>query len=174
MKTTDLIVVCGSRQFPVHKEKLRQVSPAFAAILENLDEGGCVDVNNNDSNEMRKVQDRVIVDNVNEHIFEKILNYIYSGSIEFANDYIEVLMASDLYEVNPYYKKLTFIQRLKIVQISSLKGVCETALIGQLSPVLVSDYLHAADLTSSHKLKSAALKYCTLYKEYIFKVIFAF
>ena len=99
MQTTDLIVVCGSRQFPVHKERLREVSPTLEAILDNLDEGGCVDVNNNDSYETRKVQDRVIVDNVNGEIFEKILNFIYNGSIEFSDDCVKILIASDLYQV---------------------------------------------------------------------------
>ena len=99
MQTTDLIVVCGSRQFPVHKERLREVSPTFEAILDNLDDGGCVDVNNNDSDEIRIVQDRVIVDNVNGDIFEKILNFIYNGSIEFSDDCVKILVASDLYQV---------------------------------------------------------------------------
>ena len=99
MQTTDLIVVCGPRQFPVHKERLREVSPTLEAILGNLDEGGCVDVNNNDSDETIKVQDRVIVDNVNGEIFEKILNFIYNGSIEFSDDCVKILMASDLYQV---------------------------------------------------------------------------
>ena len=100
MRTTDLIVVCGSRQFPVHKERLRQVSPTFEAILESLDGGECVDVNNNDSGEMRKVQDRVIVDNVSGQVFEKILNFIYNGSIEFSDDCVKILTASNLYQVN--------------------------------------------------------------------------
>ena len=99
MQTTDLIVVCGSRQFPVHKERLREVSPTLEAILDSLDEGGCVDVNNNDSDQTRKVQDRVIVDNVNGEIFEKILNFIYNGSIEFSDDCVKILIASDLYQV---------------------------------------------------------------------------
>ena len=99
MQSTDLIIVCGSRQFPVHKERLREVSPTFEAILDNLDDGGCVDVNNNDSDETRKVQDRVIVDNVNGDVFEKILNFIYNGSIEFSDDCVKILMASDLYQV---------------------------------------------------------------------------
>ena len=101
MQTTDLIVVCGSRQFPVHKERLRQGSPTFAAILESLDGGGCVDVNNNDSAaETRKVQDRVILDNVNGQVFEKILNFIYTGSIKFSDDCVKILIASDLYQVS--------------------------------------------------------------------------
>ena len=99
MQSTDLIVVCGSRQFPVHKERLREVSPTLEAILDSLDEGGCVDVNNNDSDQTRKVQDRVIVDNVNGEIFEKILNFIYNGSIEFSDDCVKILIASDLYQV---------------------------------------------------------------------------
>ena len=101
MQTTDLIVVCGSRQFPVHKERLRQVSPAFAAIIEDLDGGECVDVNNNDSGtEMRKVQDRVIVDNVNGQVFEKILNFIYNGTVKFSEDCVKILIASNLYQVS--------------------------------------------------------------------------
>ena len=103
MKTTDLIVVCGSRQFPVHKERLRQVSPTFAAILESLDGGECVDVNNNDSAMTRKVQDRVIVDNVNGKVFEKILNFIYNGTVKFSDDCVKILIASDLYQVS-YHK----------------------------------------------------------------------
>ena len=98
MKTTDLIVVCGSRQFPVHKERLRQLSPTFEAIFESLDE--CVDVNNNDFAETRKVQDRVIVDNVSGQVFEKILSFIYNGSIEFSDDCVKILKASDLYQVS--------------------------------------------------------------------------
>ena len=76
------------------------MSPTFEAILESLDGGECVDVNNNDFAETRKVQDRVIVDNVSGQVFEKILNFIYNGSIEFSDDCVKILKASDLYQVS--------------------------------------------------------------------------
>ena len=121
MKTTDLIVVCGSRQFPVHKERLRQVSPTFEAILESLDGGECVDVNNNDSAEMRKVQDRVIVDNVSGQVFEKILNFIYNGSIEFSDDCVKILKASDLYQVSSIHLQNEYSESKMFLSLSDFQ-----------------------------------------------------
>ena len=40
----------------------------------------------------------------------------------------------------------------------------------QLAPDRVSSTLLLADITSSDNLKQSALKYCKLYKEYIYKV----
>ena len=40
----------------------------------------------------------------------------------------------------------------------------------QLAPDRVSSTLLLADLTNSENLKLSALKYCKLYKEYIYKV----
>ena len=40
----------------------------------------------------------------------------------------------------------------------------------QLAPDRVSSTLLLADSTSSENLKQSALKYCKLYKEYIYKV----
>ena len=40
----------------------------------------------------------------------------------------------------------------------------------QLAPDRVSSSLLLADITNSHNLKLSALKYCKLYKEYIYKV----
>ena len=43
-------------------------------------------------------------------------------------------------------------------------------LTSQLSPEKVSTILLVADMTCSQQLKQSALKYCVLYKEYIYKV----
>ena len=98
-ESPDLIIVCGAHQFPVHKQKLRKVSPIFENIIENLESGVNVDVNNNDFIQKTSALDRVIVDNVSDEIFEKILNFIYHGSVEFADDCVKILRAADYYEV---------------------------------------------------------------------------
>ena len=60
-----------------------------------------VDCNNN-SNSKETKRDRLIVDDVSEITLEKILNFIYNGSIEFENDSVKILMAADCYQVHNY------------------------------------------------------------------------
>ena len=55
---------------------------------------------NNNSNSKETKRDRLIVDDVSEITLEKILNFIYNGSIEFENDCVKILMAADCYQVH--------------------------------------------------------------------------
>ena len=130
---------------------------------------------NNNSNSKETKRDRLIVDDVSEITLEKILNFIYNGSIEFENDCVKILMAADCYQVHKLQTAadlFIIVAPLKLYhcQISSLKTVCEKFLTGQLSPSLVSAYLLVAEIANCQKLKASALKYCKLYKEYIYKV----
>jgi len=143
--STDLIVVCGTRHFPAHKQILAKASVVFdSMIVRDTDDE--VDDNNNSF-----YRDRLVVEDLNEGTLEKILHYIYNGSIEFDQDCLKILLAANKY------------------QLTSLKNVCEKTLAGQLSPSVVSEYLLIAHLTNCQNLKLSALKYCKLYKEYIFK-----
>ena len=54
---------------------------------------------NNNSNSKETKRDRLIVDDVSEITLEKILNFIYNGTIEFENDCVKILMAADCYQV---------------------------------------------------------------------------
>jgi len=149
-ESSDMMIVCGKRNYLAHKDKLCQESPVIKSMLGSIssevtnETQVMGDVNNN-------ARDRIILDNVDEAVLLKILYFVYTGFVEFEDDCVELLLAANLY------------------QISSLKYKCETHLVGQISPSLVSSYLLIAQLTNCKQLKQTALKYCKMYKEYIFK-----
>jgi len=149
-ESSDMLIVCGRRNYLAHKDKLSQESPVIKSMLGSISSEVTketqvnVDLNNN-------ARDRIILDNVDEDVLLKILYFVYTGSVEFEDDCVDILLAANLY------------------QISSLKRKCETHLMGQISPSLVSYYLLIAQLANCKQLKQTALKYCKMYKEYIFK-----
>ena len=92
---TDLILVCGSRQFPVHRQVLSQVSPVFDTLVADTDtetETEATDDNNNTKN-------RVVVDSLSERELVKILKFLYTGDIKFEDDCVKILTAANLYQV---------------------------------------------------------------------------
>ena len=90
---TDLILVCGSRQFPVHRQVLSQVSPVFDTLVADTDtETEATDDNNN-------TKDRVVVDSLGERELVKILKFLYTGDIKFEDDCVKILTAANLYQV---------------------------------------------------------------------------
>ena len=91
--STDLIVVCGTRHFPAHKQILAKASVVFdSMIVRDTDDE--VDDNNNSF-----YRDRLVVEDLNEGTLEKILHYIYNGSIEFDQDCLKILLAANKYQV---------------------------------------------------------------------------
>ena len=90
---TDLILVCGSRQFPVHRQVLSQVSPVFDTLVADTEtETDATDDNNN-------TKDRVVVDSLSERELVKILKFLYTGDIKFEDDCVKILTAANLYQV---------------------------------------------------------------------------
>ena len=90
---TDLILVCGSRQFPVHRQVLSQVSPVFDTLVADTEtETDATDDNNN-------TKDRVVVDSLGERELVKILKFLYTGDIKFEDDCVKILTAANLYQV---------------------------------------------------------------------------
>ena len=52
-----------------------------------------------DDNNNSFYRDRLVVEDLNEGTLEKILHYIYNGSIEFDQDCLKILLAANKYQV---------------------------------------------------------------------------
>ena len=92
-ESTDLIVVCGRKHFPAHKQILAKASVVFDSMIVRDTEDE-VDDNNNSF-----YRDRLVLDDLNENTLQKILHFIYNGSIEFDQDCLKILLAANKYQV---------------------------------------------------------------------------
>ena len=89
-----MIVVCGRKQFPAHKQILAKASVVFDSMIVRDSDDTEVDDNNNSN-----YTDRLVVDDLNEDTLQKILHYIYNGSIEFDQGCLKILLAANKYQV---------------------------------------------------------------------------
>ena len=88
---SDLILLCGTRQFPVHRHMLAQLSPVFDTLVTDTDTEATDDNNN--------TKDRLVVDSLSERVLVKMLKFIYTGDIKFNDDCVKILTAANMYQV---------------------------------------------------------------------------
>jgi len=167
----DLLVVSGSRLFPVHRQVLAAASPVLARLVEGLktqEEEPFEQINSNrpftpqfssdlsETNELLKDSedkpvDKIVIPTLPPAIVETILTYIYSGDTPGDLSSPELLRACMLY------------------QLPGLQSLCEEHLATLLTPSTVASLLLLADTSSSHRLKERALQYCREQCAYIIK-----
>ena len=98
----DIILLSGANQYEAHKHKLASASVVFATLMR--DHRQCeVDDNNNDKDgNILPTRDRIIVDEIEEEILKKILQFIYTGTLTPADlslHCVKLLKAASLYQV---------------------------------------------------------------------------
>ena len=95
-------MLSGASQFEAHKHKLAQASAVFATMITDHIQAEVDDNNNDKDGNVLPSKDRIIVDEIEEEILKKILQFIYTGSITPADlslHCVKLLRAASLYQV---------------------------------------------------------------------------
>ena len=127
-KLSDVIIEVHERVFHGHKNILAARSPVFAAMFEN--------------EMLEKAESFVSIPDIDDEVFEDMLQYIYTGKIpNLKKTVFGLLPAADKY------------------QIEKLKIMCEIYLYNNITTENVSDIMILADVYRSLKLKAKALNF---------------
>eukprot|EP00092_Neocalanus_flemingeri_P027366 GFUD01029681.1.p1 GENE.GFUD01029681.1~~GFUD01029681.1.p1 ORF type:complete len:466 (-),score=158.45 GFUD01029681.1:242-1639(-) len=175
----DLVVVSGSRLFKVHKNVLAAASPVLADLIEGL-KGEKDETDTLENKEVTdygevieglrkthrrqisrkqilnktayKPQDKIVIPELPKNTLEKILAYIYTGSVD------------DL-DLSCHH----LVTACTLYQLSGLQWKCEEYLATLLTPSTVASLLILADNCRCDQLKRRAMQYCREHCDYIIK-----
>jgi len=178
----DLVVVSGSRLFPVHKQVLAAASPLLCSLIQGLEDSKEAEISSRLENALSSHQsdsynalgqhipcdlsskkepntfidetplDKIVIPDLPEATIATILDYIYTGSAPSSSACTPSLLTA-----------------CTLYQLPGLQSLCEEHLATLLTPNTVASLLMLADSCSSHWLKGRALQYCREHCAYIIK-----
>ncbi|XP_039437790.1 speckle-type POZ protein-like isoform X3 [Culex pipiens pallens] len=126
---SDLTVVIGKREFPAHRAILAVRSPVFAAMFKHTEMA-------------ESQQKRVVIQDIEPHVFEEVLRFIYTDTVQGLDKLAhELLAAADKYALD------------------RLRNMCEECLGKNLSVETVTKTLHLADLYHAKQLHQLAVQF---------------
>uniref|UniRef100_A0A8D8ACS8 Speckle-type POZ protein-like A n=2 Tax=Culex pipiens TaxID=7175 RepID=A0A8D8ACS8_CULPI len=126
---SDLTVVIGKREFSAHRAILAVRSPVFAAMFKHTEMA-------------ESQQKRVVIHDIEPHVFEEVLRFIYTDTVQGLDKLAhELLAAADKYALD------------------RLRNMCEECLGKNLSVETVTKTLHLADLYHAKQLHQLAVQF---------------